>query len=79
LRRFCLVLAIGIAALAWAAFAQQPARLYKIQKTARVGGAGGFDYVYADVDGRRLYIPRTGNPARRWCRTRFPFWPSGSR
>jgi DNA-binding beta-propeller fold protein YncE len=29
-----------------------------------VGGDGGFDYVYADADGRRLYIPRTGNPAR---------------
>ena len=37
---------------------------YKILKTAKVGGTGGFDYVYADVDGRRLYIPRTGNPAR---------------
>ena len=37
---------------------------YKVIKTAKVGGAGGFDYVYADVDGRRLYIPRTGNPPR---------------
>jgi DNA-binding beta-propeller fold protein YncE len=33
---------------------------YKVLKTARVGGDGGFDYVYADVDGRRLYIPRGG-------------------
>jgi DNA-binding beta-propeller fold protein YncE len=33
-------------------------------KTAKVGGTGGFDYVYADDAGRRLYIPRTGNPAR---------------
>jgi DNA-binding beta-propeller fold protein YncE len=33
---------------------------YKILKTAKVGGAGGFDYVYADSVGRRLYIPRTG-------------------
>jgi len=31
---------------------------YKVLKTAKVGGAGGFDYVYADVAGRRLYIPR---------------------
>lgn len=23
-----------------------------------MGGAGGFDYVYADAQGRRLYIPR---------------------
>jgi DNA-binding beta-propeller fold protein YncE len=33
---------------------------YKILQTAKVGGAGGFDYVYADDAGRRLYIPRTG-------------------
>ena len=33
---------------------------YKVLKTAKVGGVGGFDYVYADVDGRRLYIPRSG-------------------
>jgi len=37
---------------------------YKVLKAAKVGGEGGFDYVYADADGRRLYIPRTGNPAR---------------
>jgi DNA-binding beta-propeller fold protein YncE len=36
---------------------------YKVLKTAKVGGDGSFDYVYADVDGRRLYVPRTGaNP-----------------
>lgn len=33
---------------------------YKILKTMKVGGAGGFDYVYADAAGRRLYIPRSG-------------------
>src|SRR5580693_3274106 len=37
---------------------------YSVQKKAKVGGTGGTDYIYADVDGRRLYIPRTGNPAR---------------
>ena len=31
---------------------------YKILKTVKVGGEGGFDYVFADVAGRRLYIPR---------------------
>ncbi len=36
---------------------------YKILRTAKVGGAGGFDYVYADSDGRRLYIARR-NPNR---------------
>jgi DNA-binding beta-propeller fold protein YncE len=33
---------------------------YKVLKTAKVGGLGGFDYIYADVAGRRLYIPRSG-------------------
>ncbi len=37
---------------------------YKILKTAKVGGEGGFDYVYADAAGRRLYIARTGPMAR---------------
>jgi DNA-binding beta-propeller fold protein YncE len=36
----------------------QPAGPYKVLKTARVGGEGGWDYIYADPDGRRLYIPR---------------------
>jgi hypothetical protein len=31
---------------------------YKVLQTAVVGGVGGFDYVYADSAGRRLYIPR---------------------
>src|ERR1700744_2468122 len=31
---------------------------YKVLKTARVGGEGGWDYIYADSAGRRLYIPR---------------------
>ena len=37
---------------------------YKILQTVKVGGEGGFDYVYADVTGRRLYIPRPGTPGR---------------
>lgn len=31
---------------------------YRLLKTEKVGGEGGFDYVYADADGRSLYIPR---------------------
>src|SRR5580698_5669626 len=31
---------------------------YKVLRTARVGGEGGWDYIYADSTGRRLYIPR---------------------
>jgi DNA-binding beta-propeller fold protein YncE len=43
--------------------AQQPSSNapYKVLKTARVGGEGGWDYIYADADGRRLYIPRRGS------------------
>ena len=37
---------------------------YKVVKTAKTGGVGGFDYVYADAEGRKLYVPRPGNPAR---------------
>jgi hypothetical protein len=33
---------------------------YKVLKTAQVGGEGGFDYIFADVEARRLYIPRNG-------------------
>ena len=38
----------------------QPEGPYKVLKTVKVGGEGGFDYIYADVAGRRLYIPRGG-------------------
>ena len=31
----------------------------KVLQKARVGGDGRFDYVYADSDGRKLYVPRT--------------------
>ena len=36
---------------------------YKVLKTARVGGEGGWDYIHADVSGRRLYIPRGATQA----------------
>ena len=36
---------------------------YKVLKTARAGGEGGWDYIYADAAGRRLYIPRRGGGA----------------
>ncbi len=68
MRRFCLpvVLAVGIAMLASLGLAQQAptAGPYKVLKTAKVGGDGGFDYVNADVEGRRLYVPRSGPTAR---------------
>ena len=37
---------------------------YKVLKTVQAGGDGGFDYVYADGPGRRLYIPRSGGTPR---------------
>jgi len=55
--------AIGMSAAV--SFAQPAASgPYRILRTARVGGTGGFDYVFADAVGRRLYIPRTGQAAR---------------
>ena len=62
------LLATGIAVLATTGLAQHtPAPAdgpYKVQKTAKVGGEGGFDYVYADTDGRKLYIARGGSGPR---------------
>lgn len=37
---------------------------YHVLKSTKVGGEGGFDYVYADADGRRLYVARSGSSAR---------------
>lgn len=47
------------ASLGWFQTAQG-AEPYRILKTAVVGGNGGFDYIFADVKGRRLYTPRNG-------------------
>ena len=37
---------------------------YQVIQKTKVGGSGGYDYVYADAAGRRLYIPRGGETAR---------------
>lgn len=57
---------LGAAGLACLALAQTAPATgpYSVLKTARVGGDGGFDYVFADSVGRRLYIPRTGPTPR---------------
>src|SRR5437868_7403051 len=57
MRQLRLVLAVAMAMFAPIGSAQQNGP-YKVLKTARVGGEGGWDYIYADADGRRLYIPR---------------------
>ena len=36
----------------------------KVLQRARVGGDGRFDYVFADSEGRKLYVPRTGTSPR---------------
>jgi DNA-binding beta-propeller fold protein YncE len=46
-------------ASAWQAASSGP---YKVLKTVKTGGLGGFDYIYADAAGRRLYIPRGAQP-----------------
>src|SRR6188472_3376301 len=63
MRRLTLLLTAGIAALAPIVLAQAPGP-YKVIKTAKVGGEGGTDYIYADTVGRRLYITRGATPAR---------------
>jgi DNA-binding beta-propeller fold protein YncE len=62
--RFHAIVACAIgAAVAIGSAQQSSSGPYKVLKTARVGGEGGWDYIYADVAGRRLYIPRRGVPA----------------
>src|ERR1700730_11011650 len=64
MRPFCLavVIAAGIAMSSSIGVAQHAptAGPYKVLKTAKVGGEGGFDYISADGEGRRLYVPRSG-------------------
>jgi hypothetical protein len=63
MRRISLaVLTVAVTMLASAGSSQAaPASgPYKILKTAKVGGEGGFDYISSDVENRRLYMPRSG-------------------
>jgi DNA-binding beta-propeller fold protein YncE len=72
MRRLHIALAVAFAVAVCAGFAAQapPTGPYMVVKTAKVGGLGGFDYIHADVVGRRFYIPRgavqgaTPTPAR---------------
>src|SRR6059036_2953692 len=61
--RFAAILTIAIVFAVAVGFAQHaPASgPYKVLKTVRAGGEGNWDYIYADVAGRRLYIPRRGS------------------
>ena len=53
-----IVAALGIAASVLSAEQTSGAEPYKILKTTQTMGTGGIDYVYADNDNRRLYVPR---------------------
>ena len=52
----------GFIGMASGPFAQTApaAEAYKILKSTQTMGTGAIDYVYADSDGRRLYVPRGG-------------------
>ncbi|MDP9171890.1 MAG: hypothetical protein M3N54_14835, partial [Acidobacteriota bacterium] len=57
MRKTCLILAVAASTFAAAGWGQQTGP-YKVLKTVRAGGEGGWDYIFADAAGRRLYIPR---------------------
>jgi len=60
MRRLFIAAATVLVLAAPALHAQQPATdgPYKVLQRAKVGGEGGTDYIYADVEGRRIYITR---------------------
>ncbi len=57
---FLLALSISLATSNGLAQHDASSGPYKVIKKVKVGGEGGFDYISADVEGRRLYIPRNG-------------------
>jgi DNA-binding beta-propeller fold protein YncE len=52
------LIALGSMSFAQSASAAETGKPYKIVNTAQMMGAGGIDYVFADSNGRRLYVPR---------------------
>ena len=60
LRAVAFVAVIATSASMGSAQQAPTAGSYKVLKTAKVGGEGGYDYIFADVEARRLYIPRGG-------------------
>jgi hypothetical protein len=49
---------------------------YKVSRVVKIGGEGTFDTAFADVEGRRLYIPRK-NPGRITVFNLDTFEPAG--
>ncbi|MEO7192589.1 MAG: hypothetical protein ABI051_16170 [Vicinamibacterales bacterium] len=65
MKRTGLTVLIGIAVCASVLSARQSTDgPYKVLKAAKVGGEGGTDYIFADTEGRRLYITRGATQAR---------------
>jgi DNA-binding beta-propeller fold protein YncE len=61
MKNLMLVLSLaGVGLLAVGARAESSDAPYKVLDTTQVMGSGGIDYVYADNDGRRVYVPRGG-------------------
>ncbi len=52
---------LGLGLLAGNVPAQDAGAPYKVLDTTQLMGNGGIDYVYADNDGRRVYVPRGAN------------------
>ena len=65
---------VAVIALVVAAGLAETGGPYQVLKRARAGGEGGWDYIYADSAGRRLYIPRRGNPATPGVETRLSIY-----
>jgi glutamine cyclotransferase len=62
MKTFSAFLAVaGSGLLAAQVLAQDAGAPYKVLDTTKVMGSGGIDYVLADNDGRRVYVPRGGN------------------
>ena len=59
MRRVATITTLALALAASAASAQSTGP-YKVLKTVKAGGDGGWDYVYADAANRKLYAPRLG-------------------
>jgi hypothetical protein len=57
---FLLVLGVSFAASTGLAQHDASSGPYKVLNKVKIGGEGGFDYINADVENRRLYVPRSG-------------------
>jgi DNA-binding beta-propeller fold protein YncE len=58
--RLLVVAGLGLLAACGATPSASAADTYKIVNSSQTMGTGGIDYVYADNDGRKLYVPRGG-------------------